>query len=387
MQLSHDIASRIFSTAIIIIAAFVLVTYGSGLLKTAFDGSSPADFPNYYFAGRRLINSEPIYVDLAAEVKSGLGWEYTVYPADPPFTVALLSPLAMLPYRTAWLTLAAISVLAMAVGCFAAARAVEQPVHFAAMCAALGVISVPFLFLLKRNHMETLVLLASVGGWLLLRRGRNVAGMALWGLGAAMKLFPALWIVLAWRQCGRRAFAAGLWSAMIFSFAGMAAVGSGNTLYFITEIIPRSSMWYGTVGNYSLLSLGSALAAPWLGWTLAAGAVLLICRPQLWNTGSIDEVWLKAICLSLLLTPLAWLNYFVLIIPGLIALGTKIDRRSLARRSVFYVLVVMTCFWPTDLILPNRLATILVGHAPTVGLLGIIFLYDWITSSVITVEM
>ena len=367
---------RLFTYLVSAVALVTFVLFAWDVWQGAFDGSSPADFPNYYFAGRRLFETRPVYGDLAFEVKNTLGWEYNVYPADTPLTVLLLSPLSQLPYQVAWSLLALFSVAAMAGVAYWTGIELGHPRHVAWLCAALSLMSAPFLFLLKRNHMESLVLVAGAAGWLLLRRGRASAGMLLWGMAAALKLFPALWILLAWHRGVRRPVMIGMLAAAFFSLIGMVGVGFSDTIFFITQVVPRAAQWFDAIGNYSLVALGSVLVGPSLGWLLVLSVGLLSFSPRFWISGGWDEFWLKAVCLSLLLTPLAWLNYLVLLIPGLMAMGTFLKDTAILRRYFFYALVMMTCFCPTDITIAQPWLRVLIIFAPTFGMLAIL-LWKW----------
>src|SRR5436190_15043879 len=90
-----------------------LVAFAVGFHRTArhvLDDSWVGDFPNYYFAGRHVLERTSPYSLLSIDVRNHLGLAYIKkYPADPPPTLILLAPLASLPVRVAWFVMAVTS--------------------------------------------------------------------------------------------------------------------------------------------------------------------------------------------------------------------------------------------------------------------------------------
>ena len=123
-----------------------------------------------------------------------------MYPADPPPTIVILRPLAFLDYVTAWWTLALFSIAVMIYVSFTVAREVGFSRSVAVMCSALALASSPFLFLLKRNHMESILLLLGFSGWYSLRRNRYSHVGWYWGAAGTLKSFPAVWFIAAGRS-------------------------------------------------------------------------------------------------------------------------------------------------------------------------------------------
>src|SRR5512135_2502170 len=105
-------AKSIFAGLACVTTGFVLAWFILVHIPECFDGTSPADFPNYYFAGLRLFEDRPIYADLHDEVQKSLGWDYNLYPEDVPFAIVALSPLSLLAYKPAWWALAIFSLVA-----------------------------------------------------------------------------------------------------------------------------------------------------------------------------------------------------------------------------------------------------------------------------------
>ena len=350
-----------------VLAWFILVH-----VPECFDGSSPADFPNYYFAGLRLLKDRPIYSDLHDEVQSSLGWDYNLYPADTPFAILTLSPLSLLAYKTAWWVLAIFSLLAVGFVMFFTAKETQISSSATAIALSAALCCTPFLILLKRNHFEMILVICSMLGWTLLRRRKPYVSALFFGLAGALKLFPALWLIVTLTVSGKRPFVFGCITFVFFSMVGALFLGADNVQHYIFRIIPRSAQWYGAVANYSVLSLASALGSPRFGWTFSI-AVMLLAFYELWiGTREPTSVWIRVTVLSLLLSPLSWLNYFVLIVP--IATVVLAETTPGSRRRLYTCgLLTTLLFWPSYIPTQSATLTILLAHAPTFGL-GILYM-------------
>ena len=365
-------AKSIFAGLACVATGFVLAWFILVHVPECFDGSSPADFPNYYFAGLRLFEDRPIYADLHDEVQKSLGWDYNLYPADVPFAIVALSPLSLLAYKTAWWTLAIFSLLAACWVVFFTSKETQISSSATALALSAALCCTPFLILLKRNHFEMLLVLCSVLGWILLRRGRPYLSALFFGLAGALKLFPALWLVVIFIVSGKRPFFFGCITFAVLSMVGALFVGADNVQQYIFHIIPRSAQWYGTVANYSVLSLASALGSPLFGWMFSIAVMLLAFYELFCGTREPTSVWIRVTVLSLLLSPLSWLNYFVLIVPiaiVVLAETTPGSRRRLYTCGLFTTLL----FWPSYIPTQSATLTILLAHAPTFGL-GILYM-------------
>ncbi len=354
---------------IILASLAVLGAFAVQVLPASLDGTEPEDFPNYYIAGRRIGEGRPVYRDIDTEVEALLGWSgYRAYPADPPATLSLVTPLSALAYPVAWWAMAAVSALVILAVVGFTARTVQLSWWISVALGFAALATNPARFLLRRNHIESLVLLAGFLGWWSWRRGVWRSTGWWWGLAGALKLFPGMWLVGA---AGDRKWSIVAWgaaSAVIVSAAGVLVVGLDDAWRFLTEVIPRSSRWYGTVGNYSLLSVGAALGGPWLAWTfLALGAAAVLFLYMRRSRGP-DRTWVAGTAGALLLSPLSWLNYLVLALPGLVILGDAMDLKRRRERLLLGFLVVTLAWWPPVIRLDGPVVTVLLSSIPTLGL-------------------
>ncbi len=364
-------ASRIVAVALTVLALAGFAIFAITQLPEASRGGP--DFPNYYFGGGRLLGGEPVYGSVAGEVQDLFGVDdYDAYPADPPASVLLLAPLSALPYATAWWLFAALSAILLVSGAYVVARAVGWHRAIALAVGMAFLVTSAGRFLLFRNHMEAILLALLILGWLALRRDRDISGGALWGLAAALKLFPALLIVGLLAARRTRAAVSAMATAVAVTGLGVLVVGWDNTIAFFRDVVPASQQWYGALGNYSLLSFGTALISEPFGWALAGlGGIGLVW--WYWRgVRTIDQVWVAGTAAALLITPLSWLNYLVLVIPGLILLASRVDLRTVGGRWTLLGLTGALGFWG-PIVLAERVPSVLLSFVPTYALVGLFF--------------
>jgi alpha-1,2-mannosyltransferase len=355
-------------------ALAAVVLFGVFIAREApksLDGRSLPDFPNYYFGGERLFDGRPVYGSLEQEVEERFGVSgYDAYPADPPPTVVLVAPLSLLPYDAAWLVLAGVSMVIMVAVSYLTAREVAFSQEASVALAAASLLSTSFRFLVTRNHIESLVLLLGFLGWRALRRhGPKLAGVW-WGLATGLKLFPGMWLVGLAQRRTREGVLAGAGTLALVGLLSFAVLGWSNVADFFTEVIGSSTLWYGALGNYSLLSLGTALSSVTLGWVFTGIGVLALVPLYVKFAVRPDQVWVAGTAVALLLSPLSWLNYLVLAIPALIIVGSRLDVRVTTDRWLLFGLVASLGFWG-PVVLAAKLPSILVSFVPTYGLVAL----------------
>jgi len=237
----------------------------------------------------------------------------------------------------------------------------------------VSLISTNFRFLIARNHMESLLLLLGYLGWRALRKNRDAEGGIWWGLAAALKLFPVVWLAGLAAARRRRAVIVALAAAVGLGAVGVIVVGWSESVRYVIEVVPRSRQWYGALGNYSLLSFGTALVGSWLGWLLALAAAAGLGSWFIRRPGGPDRIWAAGTALALLLSPLAWHNYMVLTFPCLVLVGSRLALDSLWRRVGFVGLVAGLGFWG-PIVMSSRVASVLVSFVPTYALVALFVL-------------
>ena len=339
--------------------------------------ASAADFPNYYFGGERLMDGRPVYDDLATEVEAQFGLVgYDTYPADPPPTVVLFAPFSLLSYEAAWRLWQALSAILIFYSLNLVAREVGYPPPAAAVIASVAFLTTPVRFLLERNHMESLLLILGVLGWRAIRRGNESRGAGLWGLATGLKLFPGMWLVgLIDGRRRRAAVQGGTVAIGMLAVAGI-VVGADNVAQYVSETIPAARQWYGTLGNYSLFSVGTGLVARWFGWMLVLAGALTLLPRYLTRPSGPDRSFVLGTTLALLLSPLAWLNYLVLAIPAVIILSCHLDLATNARHRIGGSALVVALFGWGPITIGSELLSELGSFVPTYALVALFVIAD-----------
>ena len=357
--------------AVVMVAAILYGLFFADQASRSTEESVRPDFPNYYLGGERLFDGRPVYGDLQDEVTARFGVdEYEAYPADPPPTMVLVAPLSLLPYDTAWLLVAAASTLILVVVVYFTAREVQFEPRWSVALAAVALLTTSFRFLITRNHIESLVLLFGFLGWRALRRrGAEGAGVW-WGLATGLKLLPGMWLLGLLPRRTRVGFVTGFGTVVVLAMVSLGVMGWENVSFFATDVVGASTRWYGALGNYSLLSLGTALASTTLGWVLTGVAVLVLIPAYLRYAARPDQLFVAGTAAALLISPLSWLNYLVLAIPALVIVGARLDVRNTADRWWLFGLVASLGFWG-PVVFGAKFPTILVSFIPTYGLIGL----------------
>jgi hypothetical protein len=342
------------------------------------------DFAAYYLAAQVLNSDRPLYDPIEmdeAAIRSG-GINHTSY-IYPPFLAALLRPLATLPYspaRTLWFglnlgfLLASIGLLARLIGL---PLVVAVPVTLAT--ALLPAVYYTLLF----GQVNFLLLLLLTGSLYLsslsqLTRWREITAGVLLGIAVAIKLYPAILgfaFLLRRRLVAVVSMVLGVLAMLVFGVVGgngwdntiryfseglSAFVGRGDfpTNQSIQAVLARLfsvSQYHFSVlspDNYVTITVNPLINAPQIGSLLAyigAGfiAISTICvlairvRHALEGSSLLPDYALL-VTAALLITPLVWDNYYVLLLIPIFAL-LRYYRQS-PRRSIRMALLLALLF-------------------------------------------
>jgi hypothetical protein len=302
------------------------------LASTQFVKSSgyAFDFNCYWGGAQRLAAGTGIYLPQNLEGPFQHGAP-AVYVYAPPLAV-LMAPATALPFDVAafgWLVL---HLVALVAAC--ALMPVGRPIRLAAF--AVAAFSSPLLVDLNLGNVSTFVLLVSVIGWRWLDRPAAAVALA-----AGMALRPQLGVVLVWWLVRRR-FRLVAWAVLAGAalvIATLPFVGVQGYADFLRVV--RNDQVAGVIHNGSLESaaifLGFSGPVPTLAFVLGAavavGAILVSLRRDT------EISYAVTLCASLLLTPLLWGHYLlVLLIPAAL----------LAQRGRVWALALPLLGWLPD---------------------------------------
>jgi alpha-1,2-mannosyltransferase len=316
--------SRLGAWPFVIFLIFAVVNAGNALHKGG-------DLEIFLEGGRRWLAGSPLYAG------SGPGTGFI----GPPFQALFFAPFSRLAAdheAAARLLWHLVNVVALAAGTrwwFVASRedARRSIWRAPAVLFALAAIALPAQTNFEHQNMNPLLLALTGAAALLLVRGRDGwAGIVIGG-ATALKAFPALLVVYLAISRSWRATTAALLSAGLLTAAGALRYGARSLQVFGDWIaINREGWWPDRPQNQSIHA-----AVARLGWgdpavvTSAASLTLVVLlgvltwrrlRPIGHDDAIADKLalWLGA---AVLISPIAWDHYWVLMLPLLLTIRPR----------------------------------------------------------------
>ena len=282
------------------------------LALATFQGSPGAayDFAAYEAAARRLAAGLPLYqprTQLGPFAPGPAG----LYLYPPPLAVLLLAFVPLAPAVAAG-TWQALHVAALIASC------AILPVPRAVRLAVFGVASLalPTLLDLNLGNVSVFVLLAGAAAWRWRERPlRGAVGGAATAVAIAMR--PQLGILLpwwAWRRCA--ASLAGSVAAvglLVGASGAVAGVGAWQAYARLLTNLHGAGAASSDVGAASL-ALRAGFAGPVPGGAFAAGALLALAGAALATRRDPESGLVATMVASLLVVPLLWPHYLVLLV-------------------------------------------------------------------------
>jgi hypothetical protein len=331
---------RPLTVAIVLaLAVFAAVNLGNALHKGG-------DFLVFVEAGQRLIDGRAIY-DASGPGQGVIG---------PPFQALFFVPFAAIARaslpasRIAWYVLnfaaliAGMSWWSRAVGASPSARqaGTSAPVLLAAIAIVL-----PAQTNFEHQNMNALLLAVTGAGAWGLQSGRPIRGGVLIGVAAALKAFPGLLIVyLAIRRKWTACFAAGACAAALTIVPGLRYGAAGS--------VPLVRAWLGVNadGGWPVRLQNQSIYAAIHRAAPADLAALLVVIATVLIVGVMVGVALTrpagspvtgrelglALAVSVLVSPIAWDHYWVLMFPLFVALAAA---ASVPAKAAFVVAALL----------------------------------------------
>lgn len=223
------------------------------------------------------------------------------------------------------------------------------------------------------GQFNAVLLLILILAWQSLRKGQEISGGIWLGSALAMKLtaWPVV-LFLIWKRRWRSVIAAGV-TGFGFQLLSAAFIGIEGVIRYYTKVGTTVSALYREVDvNYSASAFGWRLFAetgsafitsirisPLIKWQLAAKICsvlfpVIVLAAGLWlanNSKSFDTAFALLLCVSLLVNPVAWNHYFVILLLPLAILIRHLQQREfplVATRGVFIFMLVSSLsasFW------------------------------------------
>jgi alpha-1,2-mannosyltransferase len=241
---------------------------------------------------------------------------------NPPLLSVLLLPFAWLDALTGYRIFAGLTLLITVGSLLAVGRELRlRPVvQVAVVLAALA--SSPLQGTLVLGQIYPLLLVGLVAGWIAERRGHPVAAAVLYGVVVALKPSLAPILLLPAVQQRWLPLRVGIASAVVATLVGVLAAGPSSAFEWLRIAFATGSPDVGD--NASLPGLAARSGLP-SAVGLVAGAVLLVGTLG-WLSRHRDRVdpagtavW-AVLAAGLLVAPISWHNYSLLLWPGLLVL-------------------------------------------------------------------
>jgi hypothetical protein len=301
------------------------------------------DFGSFVAAAQLVAAENNPYGDhplVFRPVFPGGDGSYTVSPnLNPPLLVMLFQPLAWANPMTAYRAWYAISLGLYGVALWLLWRLHPTTVTPLRVLWAIALAGLWHVMELGQIYMP--LLLATIGAWLLLERGRQAWAGLLIGLVVAAKPTFVLWPLLL--------LLGGSWITGLTALATGALVSLIPAVYFgpaIYEQWLQATAVYSPAllpgpGNSSLIGLAARLGAPALG--IAASAVLVV-TVAVWLRRRRPPVLVASevgLLIAMLVGPLTWAGYTLLLLPALLSRPWSAGERVAAVLLVVPFLAVL----------------------------------------------
>lgn len=325
------------------------------------------DFFQEWASARSYLDGLPIYGRQQEAAQRYLGVspvndrDFVEVNGHPPSAVLLALPFGLLPYPQAFLAWTLLSLAAFAGSAWLVVRLLAIPLSPWALLPTLTLLLAchPFRQQMSQGQPNLFLLLLLTGAWAADRSERPRLAGALVGIAAAIKLFPAFILLYFVLRREWRALTAALLTLAGLTLLTAAILGSESFTTFATDVVPRVRAWRSNWNNASLPGLWSKLFDPGtkgshvqpvrLDPALAQLGTALSCMVLLaaWAAGvreattlaGRDRAFAASVLAMLLVAPVTWEHYFVLLLVPLAVLWLRLPARG-PTRWLFHLCLV-----------------------------------------------
>lgn len=345
---NHRLANRLIRVLCCVLVVIYALRSASLIVQnTTRTGFS--DLTQEYLMARALLGGASPYdpqIDLARRFAPELARLAASTPAltlshptpHPPAAGLVVAPLGLLGFQEARAVWLGLQLLCLAlIARWLAGRSRFWPLVLAALIAWP-----PAMVDLNYGQLTTFVATLAFGAWVSNRRGdARLAGICI-GLAAAVKLYPAA--LLAYWVIRRewRAVAYGCGTALGLTLAAVALIGRDATVSYLSTGLPAVNIYLGAEGNASLVgavtrtfagngAIAPLIDAPALVAPVSAvlGVVLVALTGRaIARAPTPEQGYVLAICCVLLVTPVVWLHYFLLLVWPIRVIVLRLVRRG-----------------------------------------------------------
>lgn len=328
---------------VLVLSVVMHVRYGGGTLERISTDSMDvhADFDSFWKSARAALAGEDIYVTGARLVN-----------LNPPFWTLVMLPFGLMEPLNAYRLFVLIT-LFITIGSLAwMASELRLRAGWAVVVTGMALFSSPLLATFALGQMYPILALGLVAAWVMDRRGWDVPSGA--ALGLVMALKPSLAPLILWPLMRKRweSVGATIVSGATATLAAGLAFGPEATMRYASVVLDArvDGFW----DNASLAGLAARtfnqteFAEPFaiLPWAIPAayalGVVAIVLTALKVQDASEAGLWALAAA-SLLASPIAWNNYLLLLVPGVLLL---LARGRIALALLLLSLQIIPPQWP-----------------------------------------
>jgi hypothetical protein len=332
------------------------------------------DFFQEWASARNVWNSLPAYTQHRITLERYLGVHVPddsalliEVNAHPPSSVLFALPLSFLSYSHALLAWNVLSLGALAASLWLIVRGLQIP--FAGW-SLLPILVLLWICLPLREHiiqgqLNLLILLLLTGTWTLDRSGRPFWAGTLLGVATVLKLFPGFLCVYFALRRQWTLLAGGFVAILFLSALTGAVLGFGTYAVYAQDVLPQVEWFRAGWNNASLTGFWSKLFDPvpenvrlwWrtepLFYSPVAARAAFFCSAALLvallaravkkghSRAYHDQTFGLAVTAMLLLAPVAWEHYLVILVLPLAIVWVNLSTRPLARALFLLVGVAL----------------------------------------------
>jgi hypothetical protein len=329
------------------------------------------DFFQDWASARFFQSGQPVYSDLRLALKTELGHDWDEKQrlpvhvnGHPPSSILLFLPFAALDYLDAFLVwnLCSLGALILSVWLLLAQRRIVTEARTLLPLAAVLLVANPLQEQLILGQLNLVLLLLVAGMWAAQRSGKPlVAGVCL-GIATAIKVFPGFFLVY-YALCGKwRVVVVGLLTLTGVTALTVLVLGPDTYRAFVTEVLPHLRQFEDYPENASLMGFWYKLFAGAGGFVQPLCQVPALARAATWGTNLAifvvfcwcvrggrapaqeDLTFALATSVMLLLAPITWNHYLLLLLPALAIWWTAPEARR--QRWAFLSIVAMWTLGP-----------------------------------------
>jgi hypothetical protein len=378
----------------------------------------PVDFFQEWGSARNYLAGQPVYLPqretYLREIGSAPPSYLIAYNAHPPTSVLLALPLGWLDYPDAVLAWNLLGLLALAVSVFLVVRGLGLRWSWWALLplAAFLLLCDPFRQQMFQGQVNLVLGLFLTAAWYTWRRGGAAWGGVWLGLATALKLFPGFLLAYALYRGQVRTVVAGAATCLLATVLTGVALGFGCYRDYVQVVLPSLEVYRGSGGNLSVIGFWAKLfnptntrdfqrpaseepdadltallphdrilpplRSPALAQALGLAAVAAVLLALAWAVRpgrrplDFDLGFALAMTAMLLVSPITWNHYFLLLLVPLAVLWVRLPP-SLPTRALFWVSLLglwMIRNFVFDHVVPGGLASGVVRPVHTLTVLS-----------------